>query len=986
VRVPRRNAVTIVLCAIAFTVSAPLLHAAAWERVETRHFQFIYEPRDRPYVDELLTFSEEVYARVTGVFGSFPDKVPCIIRGRRDDANGVTMSFPSRIDLYLKAPTDHALGARTESWLRVLLTHELTHFVHQSMDTGLMHSLSILFGPDLSTVGLSLLPGWAIEGPAVYDETIFTQGGRGRNPLFEVYSKAAAEEGRFFSLSQAGYPSAYPPPGRIYVAGDALIDWMQETYGPDTLRKIMTAYLDFPFLGPWQAIAKVTGRNADAVYAEMRAALRQRYADAKEVPGGSRITPEVIGSWTRPQATSQGLYAYHTAPDVYPSIVRIDPASGHERVLVRAALTDGSSFSATEDGKTVWFSSFAVDFRRGAEVRTVSELFVLDTGSAAVRRITKDAHLWHPAVTADGSELVAVQGAGPYSRLVSVDTRTGSLRVLFSRAEDNVYSPALSRDGTRVAFIFNLRGMQDLYVADLETLKRSSVPLADADAAVIDINADRAQPVLGPDPYGEYFPSFIGSDRVLFSSDRSGALCLYIADLATGEVSLARQDPVAAIAGISDGSAVMYTSYAGTGYCLKSAPISPQMLVSLPADAMTSQPYAQPFAWTGASVTAKPYVDFPSPNLWLPNLILVQSGPSAADLAVGLGASARGGSLLGASTWQADAAWLPGPGQPSAGLSAWVDIDALEIAASSRLTYQYSAAWTESVESSVIFTSALLGETVRDASRALSVGIGVRHHAELSGSAPFTFQDSLRAPAGAWFTYIAVPAIIRARWSARGSQIEFAPTQAVDALVQATAFLPVLSLAAPQGEIDLFSAFNLPSPLAHHVIKLGVKAAEYIGSPYSQYQDSFTVPRGFSAARIRTLPGGMLVSLDYLVPIALLDQPLLLGWALTGAACGLHVEGVADFGLAPASLEVLPDLFAGVELTLRFAYGSYAFPVGIGVAADVSTSAPTGFSPVRDLRLYVFAGFDSFGGRGGRAGAGPAPAASPARVPNGVMQ
>jgi hypothetical protein len=960
----------IVLCALAFVVSAPLLQAAGWEQVETRHFRFIFEPRDRPYVDELLTFSEEVYARVTGFFGSFPDKVPCIIRGRRDDANGLTSSFPSRIELYVKAPTDHAIGARTENWLRVLLTHELTHFVHQSMPTGLMHSLSILFGPDLSTVGLALLPGWAIEGPAVYDETIFTQGGRGRNPLFEVYSKAAAEEGRFFSLSQAGYPSAFPPPERIYVAGYLLIDWMQATYGPDTLRKIMTTYLDFPFFGPWHAIATVTGQDAEAVFAEMRTALQKRYAEAKEVRGGARITRGIIGSWTRPQATAQGLYAYHTGPDIYPSIVRIDPTTGSERVLVRAALTDDSSFSATEDGITVWFSSLVVDSRRLADVRTVSDLFVLDVGSAVVRRITNDAHLWHPAVSSDGKELVAVQGAGPYSRLVSVDLRTGSLRVLFSRAGGNVYSPAISRDGTRVSFIFNLRGMQDVYIADLGDLARLSVPLADVDSAVADVNADRARPVLGPDPYGEYFPSFIGNDRLLFTSDRSGALCLYVADLATGVVSLAQQDPVAAIAGISDGSTVTYTSYAGSGYCLKSAPLSPHALAPLSPEEMPTLPYPRPADWTGASVKAMPYFDFPFPTVWLPSSVLVQTGPSFTDLSVGVGAVAEGGSLLGESTWLADAAWLPRAGQPSVGFSASVEIGALEIAAASRLSYQYSTTWTESVESSLTFTSALINETVRDESRAFSVGIGVRHHAELAELGPFTFQDSLQAPGSAWFTYLAVPATVRWQWSAGESQIEFTPTRAVDAWLRATTFLPVLSLAAPQGEIDLFTALNLPSPLAHQVVKLGVKAAQYIGSPYNSYQDSFTVPRG-STTRTRSLPGGLLASIDYLVPIALLDQPLLLGFALTGAAFGLHAEGIANFSPAPASLHVLPAVFAGVELNLRFVYGSYAFPVGMGIEAEVSTSAPSGFSPGRDLRLYVFAGFDSFGG--------PASAADPAR-------
>ena len=207
--------------------------------------------------------------------------------------------------------------------------------------------------------------------------------------------------------------------------------------------------------------------------------------------------------------------------------MRLDPAGGSDKVLVRAALTDDSSYSATADGATVWLSSFVVDLTRPAEPRTVSDLFVLDTGSSVVRRVTRGGHLWHPAVSPDGRLLVAVQGAGPYSRLVLVDRHSGVVRVLFSLSQGNVLSPALSPDGTTVAFIFNRRGMQDLYVADLGELARSSIPVADADAPVVDVNGALARPVLGPDPYGEYFPSFMDNGGILFSSDRSGSVALY---------------------------------------------------------------------------------------------------------------------------------------------------------------------------------------------------------------------------------------------------------------------------------------------------------------------------------------------------------------------------------------------------------------------------------------------------------------------------
>ncbi|HEY9594814.1 MAG TPA: hypothetical protein VHE79_10070, partial [Spirochaetia bacterium] len=321
--------------------------ADSWQEARTRHFLFLFEPRDRAAVDELLTFCEDVYTRVTAFFGSSPPLVPVVVRGRHDDANGVTYSMPARIELYLTADATQEFGPRTDSWLRMLLTHELTHFVHQSMDTGLLHALSLVLGPPAAAWSLAYLPGWAVEGPAVYDETRFTTGGRGRSALFEIYAKAPLEEGALFTLDQAGYPSAFPPAGRQYVAGWMLVDWLQESYGPDTLRRVMDAYLDFPFLGPWDAIRAVTGKDAGTVFSEMRARLSARYADDAAVEGGARVSPRRVGSWSRPQPTTRGLYVYRTGPEVLPAIVRLDPSTGTETVLLTAALTDRSSFSAS---------------------------------------------------------------------------------------------------------------------------------------------------------------------------------------------------------------------------------------------------------------------------------------------------------------------------------------------------------------------------------------------------------------------------------------------------------------------------------------------------------------------------------------------------------------------------------------------------------------------------------------------------------------
>ena len=61
-------------------------------------------------------------------------------------------------------------------------------------------------------------------------------------------------------------------------------------------------------------------------------------------------------------------------------------------------------------------------------------------------------------------------GSGPYSRLVLVDTASGGPEDAVLPRGGNVYTPAFSPDGKRLAFTFNLRGFQDVYVADYQAL------------------------------------------------------------------------------------------------------------------------------------------------------------------------------------------------------------------------------------------------------------------------------------------------------------------------------------------------------------------------------------------------------------------------------------------------------------------------------------------------------------------------------------
>ncbi len=926
-----------------------------WEQAETEHFRFVFEPRDRPSVDELLTFCEPVYERITGYFHSYPKKVPVIVRGRIDAANGFTSFLPARIELYLTAPTDHFLGARTESWLKILLTHELTHYVHASMDTGFFFTLSRLFGGEISAAGLFFLPGWMIEGPSTNLETLFTAGGRGRNPLFEMSFKAPVEEGRLFSLEQGAYGSAFPPPDRIYVAGYILVDHLLTTYGVDSFRRIMEEYLGFPFFGPWGAIQKVTGRNASQVFDDLKRYLAEKYAPSLSVSSGARITPRGPGNWVHPQPTDRGLFVYRSSPYAFPAIVRYDPANRSEHVL-HAVTNDTVSFSATRDGRTIYFTSLRQTWADPGTPELVSDLYRLDTDTGTTKQITRDAHVWQPAVSPDGKTLVAVQGTGPYSRLVSVDAQSGALRVLYALSEGNVYTPAFSPDGHRLAFTVNLRGYQDVYVAEYDSLAHASTALAEPRLPVVSTNAGAARPLLGPDPFGEYFPSFLDNDTVLFSSDRGGALALYRADLGSGTITRIQDDPVAAISAVPDGDSILYSSYSADGWCLKRTPVADLAAFVLPEGQNEAREYPAEPDWTGKSVTQKPYTDWPSPLMWLPFPTLTRTGPDAPGVELGLGAIAYGASLLGNTTWVADAAWSFASQQPLAALSLSTTAGPFTVSAESRLAYQYADDYVQSLVSTVALGLPLFSEIAFDRQRMLALSLGITHSAELESLAPFTFSQSFGSLAADRQNKLFVTSGVSFQWRRSGGQIDFTPPLAFDVLLQNSTPLPVLDSHAPESDFLLRLGLNVPSLIPHHVLRLGLKATDVLGGPFATYRDSFSVPRGFPGPLSRSVSGQVLASVDYVAAIALFDQPLIFSLAATGAAIGVHAEGIGLWDDARPGFRIDPSVYVGGDFTLHMAFNAVPFVFLIGVAARIDTSAPGSFNAGRDLGVYLSVG------------------------------
>ena len=274
---------------------------SGWSRTETAHFVFIYEQRDAQSVSQLVSFAEEVYNDVADFLGSHPSRVWVVVAGRVDLANGYTTPVPPHITLYLAPPSEPLIGLDASQYLRLLLAHELTHFINFEYDQGLFEFLSTIFGPAVRDVNAAFLPTWFLEGIATNTETLFTDGGRGRNPFFEMEYRALVRADRFFPLSMAAYSSYFPPPDRDWIGGYLFFRFLLDNFGRDIYVRIYHEYAKFPLLGPWKAIERATGKTADAIYRDMVQELETRYmVEARQLRRAGASHRAVVGDWFLP--------------------------------------------------------------------------------------------------------------------------------------------------------------------------------------------------------------------------------------------------------------------------------------------------------------------------------------------------------------------------------------------------------------------------------------------------------------------------------------------------------------------------------------------------------------------------------------------------------------------------------------------------------------------------------------------------------------
>src|SRR5436190_22574258 len=180
-------------------------------------------------------------------------KINIVLQNQTVIPNAYVGLGPYRSEFFLTPPPGN-FDQGTISWPDQLAIHEYRHVQQfNNFRRGLSKLVYILFGQEGYSVAINAsIPDWFYEGDAVYNETILSEQGRGRLPLFLNAYPSLWQAGKKYSWMKLRNGSLKDYVPNHYYLGYLLVNYGREKYGLDFWTKVThdaSAYkgLFYPF-------------------------------------------------------------------------------------------------------------------------------------------------------------------------------------------------------------------------------------------------------------------------------------------------------------------------------------------------------------------------------------------------------------------------------------------------------------------------------------------------------------------------------------------------------------------------------------------------------------------------------------------------------------------------------------------------------------------------------------------------------------------
>lgn len=525
-----------------------------WMTIETEHFRITYHDGIEEVAQHVANVCEDIHGHMTEVMGHTPrEKTEILLSDVSESANGSATALPyNAIRLLVTAPEDLSPLGDVDDWFYELSTHEYTHVLHTDNIHGLPALVNLVLGKTMAPNQVQ--PRWILEGYGVHQETARSSGGRLRNSMWDMYLRTDFLEDNVASLDQISNTVRRWPQGNVfYLYGSYFIQWIEETYGPETLKAIAADY--GRQLIPWgiqRSVRRATGRTYDELYPAWIATMKRRYAAqaqsirAQGLRGGVRLThhgqtaryPRWIpkGAWPKHEGSllyyrddqryRVGLFAVDITRDGRGNVTGADEANAE--LVARTPAETFASF--LPDGSLVYgsqaFYSNVFQFNVLEKIAAKERSAYGDADGKRTRLTPPELRAGDPTVSPDGRRVVFTTNHASTRAILIGDldgpdhdgNGVSNIRPLVDTpALEQSFTPRWSPDGTQIVYgVWKRGGYRDIRLVDVRA------------GTYRELTNDRASdgdPVFSAD--GKW---------IYFHSDRTGVMNVYAYELATNRI------------------------------------------------------------------------------------------------------------------------------------------------------------------------------------------------------------------------------------------------------------------------------------------------------------------------------------------------------------------------------------------------------------------------------------------------------------------
>ena len=463
-----------------------------WKTIETEHFRVTFPSELQEIAEKSANYLEEANTTLSKHLHWTPRAhVQVLVIDNEDLANGLT-SPEGRFGMvfYVTPPENWFSTSYYDDWLRLLAFHEYTHFLNMDTTRGFWAATRYIFGDVL--LPNSLWPSWMLEGLAVWDETRYTHGGRGRSPFWEMILRSAVDENvldtsHFITLDKVNGPNPYSPGGETaYLFGYELMNQVASDNGQEALGQMSyRSGKRFPYLINGN-LENITNQDWYDFWDEFVHNTRKRQgiaiAKIKQQPltRVDRLTTDayqVLGSAASPDG--KWLAFTQSRLDEITGLYLKNLQTGEVKRLEDKLLGIGMAF--TPDSKQLVFS----DLHRKSHYYIWNDLKVYDLERGSSYWISDSLRSRDPDVSRDGKSVIftLIEHGKTQLALASLTSDGGELslgkpeKIYIPAMYDNVSNPKFNLNGTKVFFSIHRNGKsaEDLMQLDLETHKVSEL-------------------------------------------------------------------------------------------------------------------------------------------------------------------------------------------------------------------------------------------------------------------------------------------------------------------------------------------------------------------------------------------------------------------------------------------------------------------------------------------------------------------------------